>query len=152
MQDSQKIIITLPSFLSDTPVEVMYSAGTEKILCCVENKYQTETFEQTYPQYIFFRSQNEYIKIVPDDITYIQAAANYSVIHFVDSKKKTLPFAIGVLEKDLVCLKCFVRIHRSFIVNLRHIHSLIGDKLNVNQEFLPIGREYKDYLFKHFIF
>ena len=45
-----------------------------------------------------------------------------------------------------------IRIHRSRIVNLRHVETLVGNRLKIGNELLAIGREYKDALFERVIF
>lgn len=45
----------------------------------------------------------------------------------------------------------FIRIHRSCIVNLRYVETLVGNSLKIGNELLAIGREYKDALFERVI-
>lgn len=62
-----------------------------------------------------------------------------------------LSFHLAIIEKELP-VSDFMRIHRSYIVNLKHVVSLIGNSLNINGKLLTIGREYREHLLERFIF
>ncbi|MGB0424398.1 MAG: LytTR family transcriptional regulator DNA-binding domain-containing protein, partial [Flavobacteriales bacterium] len=42
----------------------------------------------------------------------------------------------------------FVRIHKSFIINVNYIEKLTGNIVYINKEKIPIGKTYKNDLFK----
>lgn len=46
----------------------------------------------------------------------------------------------------------FIRIHRSYIVNIRNIESIAGNCVRMNGQYIPIGREYRKDFFEHFSF
>ncbi len=60
-------------------------------------------------------------------------------------------FHLAVIEKNLPS-NDFVRIHRSYIVNLKHVTSLVGNSLNIHGKLLTIGREYRDSFHNRFVF
>lgn len=42
----------------------------------------------------------------------------------------------------------FIRIHKSYLVNLMHIMYIDGNQVNMGQEKLPVGATYKEDLLK----
>lgn len=55
------------------------------------------------------------------------------------------------IMKDLPQKK-FMRIHRSYIVNVRNVESIAGNCVRMNGQYIPIGREYRKDFFEHFSF
>jgi DNA-binding LytR/AlgR family response regulator len=53
---------------------------------------------------------------------------------------------------DKINYKALVRIHRSYAVNINAILSFNEQEVEVNQQHLPIGRNYKEEFLKHFDF
>ncbi len=97
---------------------------------------------------IFVRADYRLNKIKFNDIYYIEALKDYVVINTSDNSyttHTTMKEMVRILsEKD------FVRIHRSFIVNINKIYSIkypdlvVEDKMKV----LPIGGLYRKELYK----
>ena len=59
----------------------------------------------------------------------------------------TTKYKISEMEADLESA-CFLRIHRSFIVNLRHISAYTSSHVEIGATELPIGESYKEYVLK----
>ncbi|WP_029284300.1 LytTR family DNA-binding domain-containing protein [Pedobacter sp. R20-19] len=55
-----------------------------------------------------------------DDIIYIEADSNYSVVHFADQDKITVSKVLREFE-ELLPSDQFVRVHKSSIINLNHL-------------------------------
>lgn len=95
----------------------------------------------TIPNRIFLRSNKKYIQVVDDDIEYIEASGNYS-------KVITLTENITIREKISDLLKLlpeqeFVQVHKSFAVAIKHIKSIEGNRIFINDHIIPIGKIYK---------
>ena len=94
---------------------------------------------------LIFRANYQSVRIKTDDILYIQALADYVIIKTREAKHITLS-----TMKDMARLlegRGFARIHRSYIVNLDHIHNVKGSTIVVENETakfaIPVGRAYK---------
>ncbi len=74
-----------------------------------------------YPK-IFLESGNKMICIATDDILYMEAEKDYTRVH-TPQKNYLSNFGIGVLEQRLDP-SVFIRIHRSYIVNLNYIQEV----------------------------
>jgi len=95
---------------------------------------------------IFVKSNNKLIKINKEDINYIEALKDYVLLFTVQKK-----YIIHTTMKDIEAKlgpSMFIRIHRSYIVNIKKIESIEFSNLRLeNKELLlPIGGSYKDIL------
>jgi len=100
---------------------------------------------------IFIKHNSSLIKLKYTDILWVEAMENYVIINTNDDKYM-IHFTMRAIEEKLLP-KRFLRVHRSFIVNLNNIHR-IGDntvfiKTNAkSMTEIPIGKLYKDKLFR----
>lgn len=89
------------------------------------------------------KSGHEYIKFNSRDVLYIRTDMDYAEIHLTDRKllsKETLTHWEQILKPH-----AFVRIHKSYLVNLSHVQKLASAQVWLSDEtVLPIGRAYKD--------
>ncbi|QDO94849.1 response regulator [Formosa sediminum] len=95
--------------------------------------------------FIFVKSEYENIKIKTDEITYIQGLKDYIKIHLEGSNKAviTLMSFKDMLEK-LPRNNHFLRVHKSFIVNVNAIKALQKTKIVLQNDMrIPIGETFK---------
>ncbi|MCB9262709.1 MAG: response regulator transcription factor [Flavobacteriales bacterium] len=92
--------------------------------------------------HIFVKANQKLIKVSYDDILYIEAFADYVKI-FIPEKRIVTLQTMKRMEKKLPEDK-FCRIHRSYIVGLKHIESYNTTEVEINHTKLPIGKNYKD--------
>ena len=97
---------------------------------------------------IFIKNNSSLVRVKYDDILWIEALENYVVVNtFKD--KYTIHFTMKAISEKMPSEK-FVRIHRSFIVNIGKI-KLIEDnsvvvKYDGGSKVIPIGKSYKEKL------
>ena len=99
---------------------------------------------------IFIKKNSTLIKLAYDDILWIEALENYVVLN-TEKDKYTIHFTMKAMEQTLPKYK-FLRIHRSYIVNLRKVTAIKEKRLIIRfsdktQE-LPIGKSYRERLLK----
>jgi len=97
------------------------------------------------PQFIYLKSGYKYFKIDIRDILYAESWKDYIKVYTKD-KLITSKYKISDLEKELGS-KGFLRIHRSFIVNIEHITAFTANDVEVGKKELPIGDSYKAYVY-----
>jgi len=105
--------------------------------------------------FLFIRTQpNIYQKVNFSDIVLIESLNNYVIIQTFDNKYSSLSRISG-LEKQLP-EKDFIRVHRSFIVNIHKIENINENNIIVNigneQKIISISRSYRDNFFQSFNF
>jgi two-component system, LytTR family, response regulator len=88
-----------------------------------------------------------------EEIVYCEAAKNYTVFSFMDGRKIIASRPLGEYE-TLLAEFGFMRIHKSFIVNLakvsRYIKGRGGEVTMVDRSILPVARERKQDFLDYF--
>lgn len=105
-----------------------------------------EPLEDTYllKDRIFIRHKERLIKIFLEDIQYVEAERNYCKVQTIKTKY-TLSVPLKTLE-DKLPSPLFLRVHRSFMVNLKHIDELGDTYLMIDKQTIPINKETKELL------
>lgn len=78
------------------------------------------------------------------DILYIEADRNYSRI-FTLNKEFLLSTTLKTIEEKLSG-NLFVRIHRSYIINLAHVDEVAEDHVIISQKAIPLSAGLKEHL------
>jgi|TARA_B100000809_G_scaffold107967_1_gene106461 DNA-binding LytR/AlgR family response regulator len=104
----------------------------------------TETNQKN--DFVFVRSDRKMIKINFDEILYVESLSDYIKIHLKDKTIVTRE-TISNLETKLPA-KNFLRIHRSFIVNLKKAVSYTNEFVEIGKNAIPISRTYKENVLK----
>jgi DNA-binding LytR/AlgR family response regulator len=110
------------------------------------NHAAPELLSSSELQFIYLKSGHKYFKIDTRDILYAESLKDYVNVH-TREKVITSKYKISDLEKELEG-KGFLRIHRSYIVNLLHITAFTTYDIEISKTELPIGDSYKAYVFK----
>ena len=93
---------------------------------------------------IFVRQREKMIKIIVADILYIEADRNYCRI-FTKTNEYLLCITLKTIEEKLNN-RIFLRVHRSYIINLSHIDAVADDHVIINQKAMPVSKELKEKL------
>jgi DNA-binding LytR/AlgR family response regulator len=108
----------------------------------LHKKKETTVLEDS----LFVRDHDKMVKVPIADILYIEAERNYCRIYST-SKEYLLVLTLKEMEEKLPNHH-FIRIHRSYIINLSHIKEVSTSNLIVAEKLLPISKSYKDELLK----
>ncbi len=110
---------------------------------------QQETIQTTQDS-LFVKSEYKLVRIMLSDIQYIESANEYIQIHLINAKPVTTLIRLKVIEEQLPKEK-FMRVHRSFIVNLDQVKVIERNRIVFDQKvYIPIGDQYKE-LFQTFV-
>lgn len=93
---------------------------------------------------LFVKTDYRVVKIAIQDIRYVEGMSEYLKLH-LDSQPKPIItlLAMKTLEERLP--SNFMRIHRSYIVNLDKIQEVNKNRVIIDADtYLPIGDSYKD--------
>ena len=111
----------------------------------IKNEIKTE--ESTLKNdFIFVRSERKMVKINFDEILYIESLSDYIKIYLAD-KISTTRETISNIETKLPTNN-FLRIHRSYIVNLKKVVSYTNEFVEIGKKAIPISRTYKENVLK----
>jgi DNA-binding LytR/AlgR family response regulator len=124
----------------------------ERFLQAVNKVFVLHSAENTEPaeeagKYIFVKSEGKFIRINMEDIYYIEALKEYVRIFTSDGTLVVYQTMQNLEEKLPADL--FFRIHRSYIIGVRHIKAIEGNSVLVNKTQLPVSRYIKDQFMKN---
>lgn len=91
--------------------------------------------------HIFVTSGSKNIKIVFDEILYVESLKDYITIHLENGKSHHIKQNISIFEKLLN--HNFIRIHRSFIIQTKKLTAYSKNEVEINTVEIPIGSSYK---------
>lgn len=94
-----------------------------------------------HPKFIFIKSNKKSYKVNIEDIYYIEALGDYIKVHTKDQTLITY-LSMKKIEAQLPN-DSFVRMHKSFIVNIHKIKSIEGNMVEIKNEKITIGSNYK---------
>lgn len=106
----------------------------------VERLTQQKNQEKESPETLFVKDGNKLVQIHLKQLQYIKAESNYVMLH-LDGKKIMSLITMKELEEKLP--SNFIRIHRSYIVNLKYLDSISPDEISIQGLTIPIGSKYK---------
>lgn len=93
-------------------------------------------------KFYFFNTDKKKVKVYVSDIDYIESMKDYVSIH-TNNKKIITKFQIGEIDK-LLEEDMFIRIHRSFIINISKVTAYNATEIELGEISLPLGRTYKE--------
>ena len=96
---------------------------------------------------IFVKTRERMVKILLKDILYIQADRNYCSLHTKDKEFLVVMPLKELFEK--LPPGYFLRIHRSFVINLPHIQEIGTGHVVIEGKSLPLSKSLKEDLLKH---
>jgi two-component system, LytTR family, response regulator len=94
---------------------------------------------------LFVKSNGKLVKIKVSEIYYIEALKEY--VRICTSESSQIVYHTMQNMEERLPKDNFFRIHRSFIVGIRHIQSIEGNTVQVNGTKLPLSRYAKDEFF-----
>lgn len=91
---------------------------------------------------LFVRHHNEMVKIEYQNIDWIKGEDNYSDIYFNNGDKSTVSQTLKSIGEKFIP-HGFIRIHKSYVINISKISSITGNNIFIGDTMLPIGKSYK---------
>ena len=98
--------------------------------------------------YIFVKAEYENIKIDVPDIRYMQGLKDYIKIYTHSRTKAILTLSSFKEILDKLPEKQFLRVHRSYVVNINAIRAVLKRKIIIDDIRIPIGETYKNEVYK----
>lgn len=97
---------------------------------------------------IFVKDRQRYVRVDFSDLLFVEAHGSYCVIH---TAADSYMLAINLkLFEDKVNYQDLIRVHRSYLVNIRHVHSIENHQLQIDNHKIPISQTHREQLIKRF--
>ncbi|WP_317916958.1 LytTR family DNA-binding domain-containing protein [Vibrio sp. MACH09] len=107
-----------------------------KITADITTRQNTDT-----QRFLFVRDNRKEYKVFYDDILFVEGALEY--VSFQTQSRHYLGlYSLKELEKQLPS-DDFVRVHKSYIVSLKHIKEVKGNLLVIHSHSIPVGKTFK---------
>lgn len=118
-----------------------FLAGANRALEWFQSVRQTEN--TSADRFIFVKSEYKLVKIMFDDILYIEGLKDYVKIYLTDDRKPVMSLMNMKKIEESLPKPEFMRIHRSYIVHMKKIDGIDRFRIVIGDAFLPISDSYK---------
>jgi DNA-binding LytR/AlgR family response regulator len=100
------------------------------------------------PDYFFVKGEtkNKYLRVAHADVLYVEGLNNYVLLHLPSQRVATYHTLKELVET--LPQPPFLRVHKSFIVNLDHVRLLDGNTLYVQDKLIPVSDTYREALYR----
>ena len=136
-----------------------FMKATQKVISLVDLVERCHAAESAIAQNEAEAADKEVISVKADyktqlvkvaDIVYLESAGEYVRLHIEGSSTITTLFRLKNMETTLPAAG-FLRVHRSYIVNLKRIASYTKGRIFLdNGEYIPLGENYKERFLEYF--
>lgn len=116
-----------------------FSAAVAKVKEMLQYK---QLAESSTSDYMFVRADYQDIKVMFDDILYVEGLKDYVKIVTKEKRIVTLTNIKGMLEK--LPQDKFIRVHKSYIVAKDKVNMVKGNVAKIGDKEIPIGLTFKD--------
>jgi DNA-binding LytR/AlgR family response regulator len=106
-------------------------------------KVQEKTASEN--EFIFFKADKKIHKFYFKEILFFEGSGNYVKIHIENATPLMVLEKLSDLEEKLPQNQ-FMRVHKSFIVNISHIKQIEGNMLKIKDKTVTISQSYKSNL------
>jgi DNA-binding LytR/AlgR family response regulator len=105
-----------------------------------------EENEDDSEKYIFIKTEYRIVKVNLKDVLYIEGLKDY--IKIVTPKEQLLTLQSMKYMESTLPFRQFVRVHKSYIISIRHLETIERNKIKVKEKWIPIGNTYRDGFYK----
>jgi DNA-binding LytR/AlgR family response regulator len=92
----------------------------------------------TRENYFFVKCDGRIEKVLYDELLFVEASLNYITLHTTNGKMIVYLTMKGIMES--LPVEIFIKVHKSFIVNIKKINSIEGNILHIGKAELPISQ------------
>lgn len=96
-------------------------------------------------KYFFVKTNHKMEKVPLSEILYLESMREYVSIQTKD-RRFVVHQTMNAMEKKMT--PDFIRVHRSYIIGLNHIKTIIGNVLKIEGKDIPIGGSYRKAFFE----
>jgi len=94
--------------------------------------------------FLFMKSDYKTKRINFEDILYIEGLKDYIKVFLQNETNPLLSISSLKLLEEKLPKESFMRVHRSFIVNLKKVKTIERSRIIFGNEYIPIGDQYKE--------
>lgn len=95
-------------------------------------------------QFLFLKSEYKIRRINFNDILYVEGLKDYVKVYLAHEEKPVLSLSSMKAMEDKLPPASFMRVHRSFIVNLEKIEVIERSRIVFGKTYIPVSDQFKD--------
>ncbi len=99
-------------------------------------------------EYIFIHADYSLMKIMLEDILYIEGLKDYIKIHLRTQKFPVVCLMTMKLIEEKLPSAEFRRVHKSFIVSLKKVESIRNQKIKIGENHIPLSDNYSEQFYQ----
>ena len=99
-----------------------------------------DAIEAPDADFTFVKVDSKLVRVAFDDVRYVEALGDY--VHIVTGQSKLIVYSTMKAVEEKFPAGRFVRVHRSFIVNVNHIQALEDNAVVVEKKHISVGQTY----------
>ncbi len=124
----------------------------ERFMKCVEkvrlrfeaNKALAAGYEKEEEEYFFIKIHHTHVKLRYNEVVYLKSMENYVQVHTIKGDVHTVVAPLRNFEQQLPP-SVFSRIHRSYLINNRFVHTIERETLTLIGDIkMPVSVQYRD--------
>ena len=121
-----------------------FLAATRKAQKLISLEQNSLTKIEVTKGFLFMKSEYKIKRINFNDISYIEGLKDYVKVYTQNDPKPVMSLtSLKLLETRLPPRK-FMRVHRSYIVNLDKINTIERSRIVFGKKYIPVGEQYKE--------
>ena len=130
--------------------EFLRAASKAKAYVELLQKASVANVVEIKDEYLFLKVEYQLVRIAYEDILYMEGLKDYVKVHLKSDTKPVLSLtSLKALEEKLPSAR-FMRVHRSFIVNLDKIGAVTRNTIQIGSTTIPVSDQYKE-VFSQFL-
>jgi len=106
-------------------------------------------------QSIFVKSDYKLVRIDLDDILYIEGLKDYAKIYLEGRERPVMTIRSMISLEEQLPAESFLRVHRSFIVNLAKVKTIERNRIVFGKTYIPVSEKYqerfREFVTRHFL-
>ncbi|SFD21806.1 two component transcriptional regulator, LytTR family [Chitinophaga sp. CF118] len=110
---------------------------------------EKNNIETVAADYFFVKADRKIFKVYFKDILFIEGLKDYVILHTAEQKIMTA-MNVKTIHEQLP-QSVFVRISKSYVVNVQKIESFDNNTIFIHKYEIPIGNTYRNYFFDEFV-
>jgi two-component system LytT family response regulator len=100
-------------------------------------------------RFVYVKSEYKLVRVDFDDILYVEGVKDYVKFYFSGNRKPMMTLMNMKTVEDSLPHYQFMRVHRSFIVNMDKINMLDRGRIVIGDVFIPVSESYKELVQKY---
>ncbi|MEC7770711.1 MAG: LytTR family transcriptional regulator DNA-binding domain-containing protein [Bacteroidota bacterium] len=97
---------------------------------------------------LFLKRDNHFERVLLEEILFLEAESNYTTVH-TQCGRFVYSMVLKKIE-ELLPSEFFLRVHRSFVVNINAVTGFEGNLLFVGTQRIPVSKSHREHIFKLF--